>query len=418
MSCISNYSVGLLNFIFTNYDIHKSIFDVFNFKEHLTIVEPKDEDDYRHIFFSSSIKEARRRYRLKNSTKIEDLQQAYYRSIRNNYYIYEHFNGDVDKIEESLKKEFSFRNYMKAVSDGIKICYRLKEIIDYTDLSRHYNEITNAFAKYKNKSKLYELLGENFKDLLEGDGPDSFLLIDEYSPDYYLKLIIEAADDDFVISYDISELCDSGMTLKEIEEKDESPRVLVITEGTTDAYYIKPMIGYLYPSYDDCFSFLPLENLDSGTSYLAKYYKMLNEANLKRNILFIFDNDVEGNNTFNSLPKKKDPYIFKIVLPNHRSFRSYPCISFDGAIVNGDINGTAVSTELLFPEMCLMVGGRLSPIRWENYSKKTMKYQGVISDKTDVQKNIKIFIKTKPLPPTNCEFEKLRLLIESMINCF
>lgn len=158
-------------------------------------------------------------------------------------------------------------------------------------------------------------------------------------------------------------------------------RVLVATEGSSDASIVKRALGVLRPDVADFFDFIDVNETHPfwGTGGLVKFGEGLVRIDVQNRILFLLDNDAEGLDAYRRLGRLGMPANMRaMVLPDHDAFRSFRARGPEG-VSTSDINGRAAAIEC-YLDLDLP---RYPPaqVLWSNYKKEVDAWQGALEFK-------------------------------------
>ena len=164
-------------------------------------------------------------------------------------------------------------------------------------------------------------------------------------------------------------------------------RVLVATEGTSDARILRRGLDALRPDIADFFHFIDVNENHPfwGTGSLVKFAEGLVRIDVQNQILFLLDNDAEGRDAERRLQALGMPTNMRaMVLPDHPSLRDFPSLGPQG-ISSGDINGRAAAIECYLD---LTLPGYPPPkVVWSNYKKDVDAWQGALEHKGSYAKH-------------------------------
>jgi hypothetical protein len=127
----------------------------------------------------------------------------------------------------------------------------------------------------------------------------------------------------------------------------QKQKVLIATEGASDARIIRRSLDVLRPDVADFFNFVDVDERHHfwGTGNLIKFAEGLLRIEVLNQVLFVFDNDAEGVDAFRKLEKLKLPGNMRaILLPDLEEFRAFSTRGPGGVSVS-DINGRAAAIE-------------------------------------------------------------------------
>jgi hypothetical protein len=160
--------------------------------------------------------------------------------------------------------------------------------------------------------------------------------------------------------------------------------VIMITEGASDARWLRRSLEISAPEVADYFKFLEFDQFKTpgGVDRVASLTKGMAAAGVMNRVIAVLDNDTAGNIAAHELRLLQLPTRIKVVtLPTVEYAEKYPTIGPAGK-VSSDINGTAVSIEFMFGEDVLRhPDGALPPIRWHSFIEKANAYQGRLDNK-------------------------------------
>jgi hypothetical protein len=263
--------------------------------------------------------------------------------------------------------------------------------------------------------------------------------LDRFPYDYdqrtLLRALLEATEPDAVITYDITELLESGYYEGEPKEVyDEvignltfdyelGEKFLILTEGTSDINILRDSLELLYPHLTGYYSFMDfgVSNASGSASSLVASIKSFVGADIKNKVIALFDNDTAAESAISGLSKTKIPPNIKIKqYPIIDIAKNYPTIGPTG-ITNMDINGLACSIEMYLGRDILSQKDGFMPIQWKGYDSKLKKYQGEIIDKTKVQKDFKKKIKECKEDQNKIkdeDWQEMHVLLQMIFNTF
>lgn len=359
--------------------------------------EEDDSSEYTKYLYKTTVHKAKERfdargYGIENFEKIfnTDMLQAIDYSA-----FLGHLNVDFDDYEdkerERIKKRVSFRKWKNAMN----------KIITY--------ELKNGNLMWYETTSKIEISTECEKVIyysLKDDNTESFYALypEIIQIGYIFRLILESCANEDEIVLDFSNLSDwaEDCIPKAITATDNVEKTIVLVEGTSDKNILEFSMQKIYPHLLDLFYFMDFDDAsggkrDGGTSYVIKNLKTFYFSKINSKFIAIFDNDAEGYQSKITLSNdiKIWPNNFRILLyPEIDMFHSYPTLAPNGKIIKDDINRKACSIELYLPDNIIKENGEFYPIEWE--SRKKIKiaggkeealYQGVISQKEDINKN-------------------------------
>ncbi|MCU0093713.1 HEPN/Toprim-associated domain-containing protein [Pseudomonas koreensis] len=162
---------------------------------------------------------------------------------------------------------------------------------------------------------------------------------------------------------------------------------LIATEGTSDTHILKHGLALLRPDIEDFFRFIDIEERHpfSGTGNLSKFAEGLVKIDVHNRVIFLFDNNAEGVDTYrNLLQRFKFPVNMRaMVLPDLDELRNFPAKGPSG-VENADINGCAAAIECYLD---LRLNDRPpAQVTWTNYKESLNIYQGALDFKDSYAK--------------------------------
>ena len=397
--------------------------------------DPSDEDaePYTQHIYKTTVERAKQRldalgYSIKNFEKIFERtvhEALYYDSFLSHLHV--HYSLFEEKANVRIEKYVSFKKWQNSISKIIK--YELEN----GSIWSHSNETLNDVGITTECDKvIYYSLKDDYRKSFYGIDPDVIQLA------FIFRLILENCAPSDKIELDFSNFdgwAENSIPLAiaatEIEEK-----IIVLVEGTSDKSILEFALEEMYPHLSDLFYFMDYTDekgnknkREGGTSFLIKSMDLFFFSRLKAKFIAIFDNDAEGYRSKCALENKRNwPDNFRILqYPNDLLFRSYPTILPNGTICNDDITKKACSIELYLPDSIIQENGTYYPIEWEsrlkinNKGKDEYKYQGVISQKDSIKRNVFDLInriKTKRYSFEESEWSRIKLILETIVFAF
>ncbi|MCD9187199.1 MAG: hypothetical protein LUM44_12250 [Pyrinomonadaceae bacterium] len=251
---------------------------------------------------------------------------------------------------------------------------------------------------------------------------------------HLLRLIIDAFSESDELIYDLTDLVFGGWLDIEylFDNSDEyispihdvSHRIIVITEGSTDAIILERSLKLLFPHLANYFRFLDFKgtNIAGGASALAHTVKAFAGVGIVNRIIALFDNDTGAEDALRTLKGINLPLnILVLRYPEIELAKNYPTIGPTG-IAQMDVNGLAGSIELYLGDDVLRKSdGSLIPVQWKGYVQSLQKYQGEIISKTDVQNTFWDKIKKCEDDPSlinNYDWSGIKDILNQMFTAF
>ena len=194
-----------------------------------------------------------------------------------------------------------------------------------------------------------------------------------------------------------------------------SQRVLVATEGTSDARIIKHALDLIHPVIADFFRFIDVDEAHPfpGTGGLFNFAKGLVSIDVQNQVIFLLDNDAEGVETLRKMHRLAMPSNMRaMLLPDLDELKSFPARGPEGVSIS-DINGRAAAIECYLD---LRLDGRPpAQVLWSNYKKDVDAWQGALEYKTSYMEP---FLKLKPDDSQeSCyDMSKIEIVLQALIS--
>lgn len=216
----------------------------------------------------------------------------------------------------------------------------------------------------------------------------------DLDPRFRLRLELEVAQSDAVV-LDVTELVNGGyyshldpLTQFALDDlpayERERCHIIVLTEGSTDKFYIETAFNLLHPELSNYVCFLDFDgwNVPGGASFLESMVRSFVAAGIRDRIIAVFDNDTAGFAAHAKLQRLKLPSnVRSMRYPDLPLAMSYPTLGPSGTTTM-NINGSAASIELYLGEDVLREkDGSLIPIQWKSLDPLLRRFQGEIVDK-------------------------------------
>ncbi|MCU8290952.1 HEPN/Toprim-associated domain-containing protein [Vibrio vulnificus] len=192
-------------------------------------------------------------------------------------------------------------------------------------------------------------------------------------------------------------------------------KILIATEGTSDARILRRGIDVLRPDVADFFNFVDVEERHPfwGTGNLVKFAEGLLRIDVLNQVLFVFDNDAEGVDAFYKLKKLNLPAnMGAMLLPELEEFTEFKTVGPEGENVS-NINGRAVAIECYLD---LRLKQYPAPqITWSNFKKDINTWHGALDYKESYSKHF--YAQTdEVLLNGSYDVSKLSKLIDTLIH--
>jgi hypothetical protein len=203
---------------------------------------------------------------------------------------------------------------------------------------------------------------------------------------------------------------------------------VVLTEGRTDAEFLKAGLMILYPHLTDAIRFLDYESErrpEGGVSALIRMVRAFAAAGIANRIVAVFDNDAAAMDCLRSLAGAKLPGRIKVIrYPDFELTNSYPTLgppTIDapaGSISLANINGLAASIELYLGEDVLRTpDGAMYPVQWKSFLPGIGRYQGEVTHKEQIHAAFRAKYMAASADPATAktqDWEGLRLILDAI----
>lgn len=167
----------------------------------------------------------------------------------------------------------------------------------------------------------------------------------------------------------------------------QKQKILIATEGASDARIIRRSLDILRPDVADFFNFVDVDERHHfwGTGNLVKFAEGLLRIDALNQVLFVFDNDAEGVDAFRKLEKLKLPANMRaMLLLDLEEFKEFATRGPEGVSVS-DINGRAAAIECYLD---LRLDQYPDPqVTWSNFKKDIDTWHGVLDFKESYSKH-------------------------------
>ena len=227
---------------------------------------------------------------------------------------------------------------------------------------------------------------------------------------------LNAANAEIEVTWEFGPIVHAGWVQREAFRASalQKQKVLIATEGTSDARIIRRALDVLRPDVADFFNFVDVDERHPfwGTGNLVKFAEGLLRIEVLNQVLFVFDNDAEGVDAFRKLEKLNPPANMRaMLLPDLEEFREFATIGPEGVNIS-DINGRAAAIEC-YLDLRL---DQYPPAQatWSNFKKDIDAWHGVLDFKESYSKH---FYEQSDdlLRNGNYDVSKLLKLIDALI---
>ena len=194
-----------------------------------------------------------------------------------------------------------------------------------------------------------------------------------------------------------------------------SEKVLVATEGTSDARIIKHALDLVHPGIADFFRFIDVDEAHPfpGTGGLFNFAKGLVSIDVQNQVIFLLDNDAEGVETLRKMHRLAMPINMRaMLLPDIDELKNFPARGPEGVSIS-DINGRAAAIECYLD---LRLDARPpAQVVWSNYKKDVDAWQGALEYKTSYMEP---FLKLKPetFRESGYDMSKIETMLQALIS--
>ena len=168
------------------------------------------------------------------------------------------------------------------------------------------------------------------------------------------------------------------------EDYPVNAKVIIVTEGSSDATILREALGLLYPHLIDFYSFFDFDTprAAGGANQVVGVLKAFMAANIANRVVALFDNDTAAREAARPLERITLPKNIAVLhYPALESLHSYPTIGPTGTVPL-DVNGLAGSIELYLGNDVLSSD---HPVQWKGFSESMRAYQGEIMHKASLQ---------------------------------
>lgn len=234
------------------------------------------------------------------------------------------------------------------------------------------------------------------------------------NPYIILRLLADnPANADVELHWYYYDVVHNGWVEREQIVKELTPenKILLVTEGTSDALVLRKSIEELYPDISDFFEFIDVTEKFpfTGTGNLYNFCVALCQIKIQNQVMVVFDNDTAGIEKYRKALELVRPRSFMITrLPDHADFSEFPTIGPHGESAD-NINGRAVAIECFLD---LRSTEFLPRVRWNSYNKGEQKYQGELERKDEY---VRAF-KSASLTSGEYNSAKLKYLVDWLIS--
>jgi len=227
---------------------------------------------------------------------------------------------------------------------------------------------------------------------------------------------LNAANSEVEVTWEFGPIVHAGWVQREAFRAGalQNQKVLIATEGTSDARIIRRALDVLRPDVADFFNFVNVDERHPfwGTGNLVKFAEGLLRIEVLNQVIFVFDNDAEGVDAFRKLEKLNPPANMRaMLLPDLEKFREFTTIGPEGVNIS-DINGRAAAIECYLDLSLEQYPS--AQVTWSNFKKDIDAWHGVLDFKESYSKH---FYRQSDdqLRSGNYNVSKLLKLIDTLI---
>ncbi len=194
---------------------------------------------------------------------------------------------------------------------------------------------------------------------------------------------------DVEVTWEFGPIVDAGWVGRDLFQAGarQNQRILIATEGTSDANIIRRALSVFRPDVADFFHFVDVSERHPfwGTGNLVKFAEGLLRIDLLNQVLFVFDNDAEGIDAYLKLKKLALPINMRaMTLPDLEEFREFTTMGPEGINIS-DINGRAAAIECYLDLRLEQYPP--AKVTWSNFKKDIKTWHGVLDFKESYSKH-------------------------------
>jgi hypothetical protein len=200
---------------------------------------------------------------------------------------------------------------------------------------------------------------------------------------------LNAANSELEVTWEFGPIVHNGWVQREAFQAGarQKQKVLIATEGTSDARIIRRALDALRPDVTDFFNFVDVDVSHPfwGTGNLVKFAEGLLRIEVLNQVLFVFDNDAEGVDAFRKLKRLNPPSNMRaMLLPNLEELREFTTLGPEG-VSTSDINGRAAAIECYLDLRLEQYPP--AQVTWSNFKKDIDAWHGVLDYKESYSKH-------------------------------
>lgn len=165
-----------------------------------------------------------------------------------------------------------------------------------------------------------------------------------------------------------------------IDDYPANAKIIIVTEGSSDAAILQKALVLLYPHLVDFYAFFDFDasRAAGGASQVVAVVKAFIAAGISNRLVALLDNDTAAREAVRPLRRIALPKNVAVLhYPELEELRSYPTIGPTGT-TPFDVNGLAGSIELYLGSDLLNAD---HPVQWRGFSEAMQVYQGEVMHK-------------------------------------
>lgn len=216
---------------------------------------------------------------------------------------------------------------------------------------------------------------------------------------YLIRLACSLVAPKAVVEQDLTEVVNAGYYNMEnaiavdaitalTRDYPANAKIIILTEGSSDAGILREALSILYPHLIDFYSFFDFDasRAAGGAPQLVSVIKAFVAAGISNKIVALFDNDTAGREASQALRHVQLPSNIALLhYPQLEELRTYPTVGPTG-IAAFDVNGLAGSLELYLGKDVILSTGLECPVQWRGLSEAMGAYQGEVMHKGAIQR--------------------------------
>jgi HEPN/Toprim N-terminal domain 1 len=227
---------------------------------------------------------------------------------------------------------------------------------------------------------------------------------------------LNPANEDVEVTWEFGPLVDAGWVQRSdfVAGARRQEKVLVVTEGASDARIINRSLEVLRPDVKDFFHFVDVDERHHfwGAGNLIKFAEGLLRIDILNKVLFVFDNDAEGVDAFRKLEKLNLPVNMRaMVLPDLDEFKEFTARGPEG-VSTSNINGRAAAIECYLD--LRLIDYPNPQVLWSNYKRDIDSWHGALEFKETYSKHF-FNLSNEQLKDGHYDISRLTKLLDSLV---